>query len=111
MLAEGRVWTGAQALERKLVDERGGILKAIARARELAGIGADEPVTVDVMTRPGDPVLDAVGLGASMFGAGTSVAAWRQAARLLVGDPSGAAFALTHEGRPLALLPAQLDVE
>ncbi|MBI1947114.1 MAG: signal peptide peptidase SppA [Deltaproteobacteria bacterium] len=110
-LAEGRVWTGAQALERKLVDERGGVLAAIAAARDKAGIAKDEPVVLDVLTSRGDPMLDALGLGAVLFGAKTDAAAWRRLARLLVGDPGTLAFAFEHEGRPLALLPAGITVE
>jgi protease-4 len=37
-MAHGRVWTGSQAKERKLVDELGGLDSAIAIAREKAGI-------------------------------------------------------------------------
>jgi protease IV len=37
-LAEGRVYTGAQALELGLVDELGGLSEAVAAARKLAGI-------------------------------------------------------------------------
>ncbi len=37
-VAQGRVWTGAQALERGLVDDLGGLDVAIAQARELAGV-------------------------------------------------------------------------
>ncbi len=110
-LAEGRVWTGAQALERKLVDERGGVLAALADARERAGIDADEPVIVDVMSPTGGPLTDALGLGAMLFGATGDAAAWQRVARLLVGDPARTAFALQHEGRPLALLPATLTLE
>ncbi|MEH3053412.1 MAG: signal peptide peptidase SppA [Patulibacter minatonensis] len=36
-LARGRVWTGADALERQLVDELGGLEQAIDHAAELAG--------------------------------------------------------------------------
>ncbi|MFN3670170.1 MAG: signal peptide peptidase SppA [Brevundimonas sp.] len=43
-LARGRVWTGAQGLERGLVDQLGGIEEAIAKARQLARIPADESV-------------------------------------------------------------------
>jgi protease-4 len=43
-LARGRVWTGAQALDRGLVDRIGGLQTAIEEARELAGLAADEPV-------------------------------------------------------------------
>jgi protease-4 len=43
-VAQGRVWTGQQALERGLVDHLGGFHVAVARARALAGIGEDERV-------------------------------------------------------------------
>jgi protease-4 len=45
-LAMGRVWTGRQAKENRLIDEVGGLDKAIAVAKELAGIPADEEVTL-----------------------------------------------------------------
>ena len=37
-IAGGKVWTGAQALERKLVDELGGLDAALTKARSLAGL-------------------------------------------------------------------------
>jgi protease IV len=43
-IARGRIWSGADARERGLVDELGGITEAIARARALARIPADESV-------------------------------------------------------------------
>lgn len=45
-LAQGRVWTGAAAEKRRLVDELGSVHTAIARARALAGLapGEGEPV-------------------------------------------------------------------
>ncbi len=42
-LASGRVWTGRQALERKLVDEMGGLDAAIDKARTLAGLDGKAP--------------------------------------------------------------------
>ena len=42
-LAGGKVWTGAQAIERKLVDELGGLDAAIAKARNLAGLSDSVP--------------------------------------------------------------------
>jgi protease-4 len=45
-IARGRVWTGAQAKEHGLIDEFGGMDRALALARELAGIGADERVRI-----------------------------------------------------------------
>jgi protease-4 len=44
-VAAGRVWTGQQALERRLIDELGGLDVAVAHARELAKVTeADAPV-------------------------------------------------------------------
>ena len=37
-IAEGRVWTGSQALANGLVDELGGLDKAIAKAKKLAKV-------------------------------------------------------------------------
>lgn len=45
-LAMGRVWSGRQAKANGLIDELGGLTRAIAVARELAGIPADRKVTV-----------------------------------------------------------------
>ncbi len=43
-IARGRVWTGAQARQIGLVDQLGGIEEAIAKARELARIPAEDSV-------------------------------------------------------------------
>ena len=45
-IAQGRVWTGERARQLGLVDELGGLHTAIARARELAKIPADERVSL-----------------------------------------------------------------
>ena len=37
-LAEGRVWTGAQALENGLLDQMGGLVQAVERAQREAGL-------------------------------------------------------------------------
>jgi protease-4 len=44
-VARGRVWSGAQAKERGLVDELGGLRDALAKAAELAKLEADAPHT------------------------------------------------------------------
>ncbi|MEO1038426.1 MAG: signal peptide peptidase SppA [Pseudomonadota bacterium] len=41
-VAQGRVWTGSQALERGLVDQLGGFDEAVAAAAERAGLEADD---------------------------------------------------------------------
>ena len=43
-VGRGRVWTGSQAKELKLVDELGGLTEAIGLAKKLAGIAASEDV-------------------------------------------------------------------
>jgi protease-4 len=42
-IAVGRVWTGRQAYERKLVDELGGVDAAVRKARSLAGLKDSAP--------------------------------------------------------------------
>ncbi|HEX2877632.1 MAG TPA: signal peptide peptidase SppA [Polyangiaceae bacterium] len=46
-VAQGRIWSGKQGLERGLVDQLGGVVDAIAHARKLAGLPEDAPVTVE----------------------------------------------------------------
>ncbi len=55
-VARGRVWTGADALERGLVDELGGLRTAINRAKVLAG--HDEDDDVRIVSYPGSSLLD-----------------------------------------------------
>jgi protease-4 len=58
LVAQGRVWTGADALERGLVDELGGLRTAVRRAKILAGL--DEDTEVRVVGYPGSSLLDMV---------------------------------------------------
>ena len=55
-VARGRVWTGADALERGLVDELGGLRTAINRAKVLAG--HDEDDDARIVSYPGSSLLD-----------------------------------------------------
>ncbi len=55
-VAGGRVWTGSQALERKLVDELGGLDAAVRKARSLAGLADTTPAReVKVPRKPVPP--------------------------------------------------------
>lgn len=45
-IAQGRVWTGRQAAENGLVDELGGLARAIQIAREKMGLGPEEPARI-----------------------------------------------------------------
>jgi protease-4 len=67
-IAQGRVWTGRQAREVKLVDELGGLSKALALARERIGLDAHEPLRVVHLPRAKLSLLGLLGelgLGAS----------------------------------------------
>jgi protease-4 len=51
-VARGRVWTGADAKERGLVDELGGFWVAVADVRKLAGLAPDARVTFQNYPEP-----------------------------------------------------------
>ncbi|HEX5145077.1 MAG TPA: signal peptide peptidase SppA [Mycobacterium sp.] len=55
-IARGRVWTGADAAERGLVDELGGLRTAIRRAKVLAGYDAD--TKAKIIDYPGSSLRD-----------------------------------------------------
>ena len=106
-LAQGRVWTGAQAAEVGLVDALGGLPDAIAEAKRRAGLpaGTDAPLAVFPRPRPWwrwredlafarvvETVSSALGLPAQE---------WREAADLASAlDP----------GAPCALLPFRIRI-
>jgi protease-4 len=46
-VAEGRIWSGVQGKQHGLVDELGGLERALAVARELGKLDADAPVVVE----------------------------------------------------------------
>ena len=58
VVARGRVWTGADAADRGLVDELGGFRTAVRRAKALAGL--DEDTEVRIVSYPGSSLLDFV---------------------------------------------------
>ena len=62
-VARGRVWTGAQAAERGLVDRLGGYLVAFAVVRELLGLPADAALRLRTYPRPPSPLSRLVGAG------------------------------------------------
>jgi protease-4 len=101
-VAQGRVWTGLQARDRGLVDELGGLDRAVAIAKERAGIPADEEVEL-VSYPPRRTLVEAL---AQQFGSG-EVSLWAR----LGGAEGRAIAALTaparifRRGEPLALMP------
>lgn len=52
-VAKGRVWTGAEAKELGLIDELGGLDRAIELARELAEIEEGAPLSIQVYPKKG----------------------------------------------------------
>ncbi|HYW70672.1 MAG TPA: signal peptide peptidase SppA [Pyrinomonadaceae bacterium] len=51
-IGQGRVWTGAQGKDKGLVDEYGGLDKAIEIAKELANISGDKSIQRVIMPQP-----------------------------------------------------------
>ena len=51
-LARGRIWTGEQALENRLIDELGGYNEAVAAAKALAGLETDAAFRTVFYPRP-----------------------------------------------------------
>lgn len=66
-VAQGRVWTGKQALEKGLVDVLGGFSQALAIAKEKAGIPLNQNVTLVEFSRqtPSLGALLSSGIGGS----------------------------------------------
>ncbi|MFZ6765078.1 S49 family peptidase [Pseudoroseomonas sp. WGS1072] len=58
-VAGGRVWTGRQALERKLVDRLGGLEEAEALLREKLGLPADAPLDLQA-SEPAEGALSTI---------------------------------------------------
>jgi len=103
-VAQGRVWTGAQAKERGLVDVLGGLDTAVSIAKERAHIPADEEVELVVYSarRSFFEAITELGRSSSALGAwGTLMnAAQRQAAASLLAPVTS-----FRRGEPLALMP------
>jgi len=51
-LAQGRVWTGAQAASNRLIDRVGGFEAALTRAKILAKLDPHEPVQIEELPTP-----------------------------------------------------------
>ena len=102
-VARGRVWSGAQAQERGLVDELGGLSRAIEIAKERAGIAADEDVEL-VIYPPRRTLYEAISEELSSGGAGLSVLrSLGPQARALAAATAPAM--LFRRGEALALMP------
>ncbi len=100
-LAGGRVWTGKQAFERRLVDRLGSVHDAIALARERARLGPDDWVEVR-RTAPSSGDLGDV-LGEALAAAAS--ASQPPLSRALAAVPEVRALAVLGELGPVLALP------
>lgn len=116
-VAQGRVWTGAQAKEKGLVDEFGGLNRAVEIAKELAGLPADKDVKRVVFPAP-RPFFQ------SLFGGGdeeatVSVRQKAQQEAVYNSMPQdlrkilryNALFENMRRGEAMAILPYELEIK
>jgi len=107
MLAQGRVWTGRQAKQNHLVDELGGLDRAIAIAKQRAKIAADSDVEIVIYP----PRKSFYELLSEQFSGNDSAAmgTWLNAnlskAELDVLRTVRGPLTLFKRGEPLALMP------
>ena len=105
--AQGRVWTGQDALDRGLVDALGGLSRAVAIAAELAGVPEGERAGVLEVSRAATSPLALLtggggGAGASLLATPVEVAA------VLLRVFSAAAAAASGKGGGAVALAAAL---
>ena len=105
-VAQGRVWTGRQALEHGLIDELGGLSRAIGLAKEQAGIDAADEVELVIYPRP-KSLLELLDDGFPMARALATLAGLASPEAALVGRATAPAR-LFRAGEPLAIMPGAL---
>ena len=110
-LAQGRVWTGRQAKQNGLVDELGGLDRAVAVAKQRARIAADSDVELVVFPprKSFYELLSEQFSGSGESAQSAAVNAWLSA-NLSSGEIDAlrimrGPFAMFRRGEPLALLP------
>jgi protease-4 len=116
-VARGRVWTGAQAKEKGLVDEFGGLDRAVEVAKELAKIPADKGVRRIVYPTPRTFFQQLLGGGGDEDAA--SIKARQQRAAFINSMPAemrpalrrAAMFERFGPGQTLAIVPFELKIE
>src|SRR5947209_2131633 len=115
-IAQGRVWTGAQGKENGLVDEFGGLDRAVEVAKELAQIPADKQVRRVIYPAP-RTFIQQIFSGEDEDSA--SVRAERQRMALINSLPKemrpafrqAAMFDRFQQGQMLAIMPFELKIE
>jgi protease IV len=113
-VGQGRVWTGTQAKENGLVDELGGLEKAIEIAKQLAELPADKDVRRVVFPAP-TPFLQ------SIFGSPDSTVSSEQRAQRALADAlpedvrKGLRYAELFDrmkrGEAMTLMPFELKID
>ena len=114
-LGQGRVWTGTQAKANGLIDEFGGLEKAISIAKELATLPADKDVKRIVFPAP-RPYFE------TLFGgddSSTETKAQQAQAAMLESMPAdvrrafryAALFDQMQRGQSMLLMPFELDIK
>ncbi|MBZ5542347.1 MAG: signal peptide peptidase SppA [Acidobacteriia bacterium] len=89
-IAQGRVWTGERAKQLGLVDELGGLDTAVASAKKLADIPADERVNL-VYLPPPKPLLERIRelfSGVGIFSRGPALTRWLERLEALARVPA-----------------------
>jgi protease-4 len=107
-LAQGRVWTGRQAKQNGLVDQLGGLDRAIAVAKQNAKIAADAEVEL-VIYPPRKSFYEILSDQFNGSGDSMAISHWL-AANLSTGEMAAlrtirGPFAMFRRGEPLALMP------
>src|SRR5204862_2450419 len=107
-LAQGRVWTGRQAKQNRLVDELGGLEHAISVAKQRAKIPADSSVEI-IVYPPRKSFYELVTDELSGSGESSAIGAWLNAnlskGELDVLRTMRGPLALFRRGEVLALMP------
>ena len=116
-LGQGRVWTGTQAKANGLIDEFGGLEKAISVAKDLATLPADKDVKRIVFPAP-RPYFE------TLFGGGsddnsTETNAQQAQAALLESMPADVRRAFRYaalldkmqQGQSMLMMPFELDIK
>src|SRR5215218_6078767 len=116
-IARGRVWTGAQGKEKGLVDEFGGLDRAVEVAKELARIPADKGVRRVVYPAPRTFFQQLLGRGEDEDAA--SIRAQQQRTAFINSMPAemrpvlrrAAMFERFPANQTLAIMPFELKIE
>lgn len=115
-VAQGRVWTGSQGKDRGLVDEFGGLDRAVEVAKELAGIPKDKGVRRVILPAPRTFLQELMDMGGETRSQSTQI---KQQQALFAALPEDARRALRYmqmldrmkNGESMVLMPFDLRIK